>query len=328
MSLPAVLIVNTGSPAAPTTEAVKKYLQEFLSDPRIIEMSPMLWQPLLRGVILPKRSPESARRYQSVWMEEGSPLVVHTERTAKKMQELLDDRFNVYWAMCYGTQRVQDVLPEILATNPAGLVVLPMFAQYAKQTTASVYDLVDAVLAKSAWKQSVVRFSGYHTDPRYIKMLADNIRALWAQKGPLGDQGKLLFSFHGIPQSSSDRGDPYEAQCHETVEAIALELGLRSDEWTLSFQSKFGPAKWLEPSSIDTVKRLAQEDYRRVDVICPGFAADCLETIEEIDAELRGIYLDAGGREFNYIACPNECGEAPSVYAAMVSDAWEKRAER
>lgn len=328
MSLPAVLLVNTGSPAAPTTQAVKEYLREFLSDRRIIEMSPLLWQPLLRGVILPKRSPESARRYQLVWMKEGSPLVVHTERTAQRMQEILAGRFSVHWAMCYGTHRVCDTLPKILASNPEGLVVLPMFAQYAKQTTASVYDLVDGILERCGWTKPTVRFQDYHRDARYIKLLADNIRNLWREKGRPGPEGKLLLSFHGIPKTSSDRGDPYEAQCRRTAAALVKELGLSDHEWTLSFQSKFGPAAWLEPSSIATVQRLAAENIHRVDVICPGFAADCLETLEEIDVELRRFYLEAGGKEFHYIACPNECGEAPAAYGAMVEEAWKRRRTR
>lgn len=317
-----VLLVNTGSPAAPSKEALKTYLAEFLGDSRVVEMPRLLWLPILHGIILRKRPEASAARYKTVWTEKGAPLVAVTAETAEALEKALGEGWKVRWAMRYGTHRVVDELPKFLdEIRPERLVVLPLFAQFATQTTTAVYDAVEAVRKKHPWRGKTVSIQHYHTNPAYIRAVADDVRRHWAAVGPLGEKGKLLMSFHGIPQASSDRGDPYEAQCRETARLIAEELGLPADAWTLSFQSKFGRAKWLEPASIDTAKRLASEGVERLDVICPGFAADCLETIEEIGDELKGIFLAAGGKTFHYIPAMNAQPEAVAAYAAIVKSA-------
>ena len=314
-----VLLVNTGSPAEPTTDALKNYLAEFLGDPRVVELPKIFWWPLLYGVILPKRSPASAERYRSVWTPEGSPLVAETKATAAALQARLGEGYSVHWAMRYGTERVSDVLPRWLSQeNPDRLVVLPMFAQYATQTTAAVYDAVDGVLAKSAWRGEVKKLTRYFDDPGYIEALAASVRRHWDAKGFLTGKGRLLFSFHGIPQASVDKGSRYEAECRETARLVAERLGLRDGAWCVAFQSKFGRAKWIGPATLEKAKALAREGVTRLDVMCPGFAADCLETLEEIGAELKNAYLAAGGGEFRYIPCLNAQPQAVAAYADLV----------
>lgn len=319
----AVLIVNTGSPAAPTKEAVAQYLLEFLGDRRVVEMHPLLWQPILRGIIIPRRAQASADRYLTVWTEKGSPLMAITDETAKVLQEALGEDFAVDWAMCYGTHRIAEVLEKIAQTDPQRIVILPLYAQYATQTTAAVYDAVDSAVKKLHISTPVVRIRQYFDQPAYIDALAQNVKAHWLDKGALPEGGKLLISFHGIPQASSDRGDPYEKQCRQTAKLLQQALGLRDDQVELAFQSKFGKAKWLEPSAIDTATRLGNEQVTRLDVICPGFAADCLETLEEIATELKGIFQSAGGGHFHYIPAINAQPQAGKLYADLVLGALD-----
>ena len=314
-----ILIVNTGSPAAPTRDAVASYLGEFLGDPRVVEMSRWLWLPILHGIIIPRRSEISAARYRTVWTDEGSPLVRTTAATASALQQHVPQGTHVAWAMCYGTERITQVLPDLLRHQPEELVVLPMFAQYATQTTEAVYDAVDAVLAKSASSCRVRRIRDYHNHPSYIRALAQSVREHWSKNGELGENGRLLISFHGIPQACSQRGDPYEKQCNTTARLLAEALGLSSDQWVLAYQSRFGRAKWLEPNVVDKVRELAGQGTPRLDVICPGFAADCLETLEEIGDELRRIYEQAGGGVFNYIPALNDRPEGIEAYAEIVA---------
>ena len=317
-SITAVLICNTGSPSAPTKEAVKKYLAEFLSDRRVVEMHPLLWQPILRCIILPRRSQASADRYKGVWTENGSPLVRTTELTALRMQQLLGDDFLVEWAMCYGVRRIDEVLPKLLERRPARIVVLPLFAQYATQTTEAVFDAVRRVQKAHSDMPPVLAVSQYFDDSDYIQALAERVRAHWEKTGGLGAHGRLMTSFHGIPAASSERGDPYEAQCERTAEALRIALGLKPEQLVRVFQSKFGRAKWLEPSAVDTARALGKDGLDRLDVICPGFASDCLETLEEIAVELKGIYEGGGGSGFHYIECLNAAEDAAKLYAGIV----------
>lgn len=317
----AVLLVNTGSPAAPTKEAVAQYLLEFLGDRRVVEMHPLLWQPILRGIIIPKRAQASADRYKTVWTEEGSPLMSITAHTARVVQDCLGDEFSVDWAMCYGTHRIAEVLQKIEKQSPSRIIVLPLFAQYATQTTEAVYDAVTAAVKKLKITTPVIRITDYHDEAAYISALADQVRRHWHDKGHLGRDGKLLMSFHGIPQASSDRGDPYEAQCMRTAELLQEALELTDDQVEVAFQSKFGKAKWLEPSAISTAERLGADHLSRLDVICPGFAADCLETLEEIATELKGIFQKAGGGHFHYIPALNASEDAGRLYAWLVAKA-------
>lgn len=320
----AVLICNTGSPAAPTKEAVATYLAEFLGDRRVVEMNPLLWQPILRGIIIPRRAQASADRYKTVWSEKGSPLVAGTSETAEGLQRVLGDEFNVSWAMCYGVQRIDEELPRLAALKPERIVVLPLYAQYATQTTEAVFDAVRRVQKKAKDFPPVTTVSQYFDDDAYIEALANRVRRHWARVGDLGADGKLMMSFHSIPQASSDRGDPYEVQCKQTAEKLRRALGLKSEQVVQVFQSKFGRAKWLEPFAVDTAPVLGRSGLKRLDIICPGFAADCLETLEEIATELRSIYEEAGGTGFHYISCLNAEDDAVELYAALVKKALER----
>lgn len=320
----AVLICNTGSPAAPTKEAVAAYLAEFLGDRRVVEMTPWLWQPILRGIIIPRRAQASADRYKTVWSEKGSPLVAATCETAEGLQRVLGDDFIVSWAMCYGVQRIEEELPRLAALKPERIVVLPLYAQYATQTTEAVFDAVRRVQKKAKDLPPVTTVSQYFDDDAYIEALANRVRRHWERVGDLGSDGKLMMSFHSIPQASSDRGDPYEVQCKQTAEKLRRALGLKSEQVVQVFQSKFGRAKWLEPFAVDTAPALGRSGLKRLDVICPGFAADCLETLEEIATELRSIYEEAGGTGFHYISCLNAEDDAVELYAALVKKALER----
>ncbi len=317
----AVLVCNTGSPAAPTKEAVAKYLVEFLGDRRVVEMSPLIWQPILRMIVVPKRAQASADRYKTVWSENGSPLMAATAAIARALQRGLGEGFDVDWAMCYGTQRIEDVLPEVARRNPEKIIVLPLFAQYATQTTEAVYDAVERACKAHAIDAPIVRINQYFEHPDYIDAVAQSVRDHWKRVGKLPADGKLMMSFHSIPAVSSERGDPYESQCKQTVEKIRLALGLHAEQCVTVFQSKFGKAKWLEPFAIDTVSQLGKAGLKRLDVICPGFAADCLETLEEIATELRGFYEHAGGCGFHYIPALNACSAVISLYADLVRKA-------
>lgn len=319
----AVLLVNTGSPEAPTKEALAVYLKEFLSDRRVVELSPWIWQPILRGIIIPRRAEASARRYRTVWTEDGSPLVAHCKHIAEKLQTRLQGRALVRFAMCYGTHRLREVIPELCAQGVEKIVVLPLYAQYATQTTESVYDEVSRVMETKQGVE-VQKLGAYFDRPLYIRALAETVRKHWEKAGHLGPKGKLLMSFHGIPQVSSDRGDPYEKQCYETAKLLATELDLTPEQWTVSFQSKFGKAKWLTPSSIDAAKEAAGSGVDRLDVICPGFSCDCLETTEEIGAELKSIYLSVapvGKARFFYIGAINESDAAVDLYEELLKQA-------
>ncbi len=330
----AVLIVNTGSPSAPTREAVAQYLLEFLGDRRVVELPSWFWQPLLRGIIIPRRAAQSAARYKSVWTEQGSPLMAISEQTARRMQQALGEGYELDWAMCYGTHRVPEVLARMARSRPDRLVVLPMFAQYATQTTEAVFDALERglqALEKPLAPEGILLIESFYNHPRYIEALARNVRRHWSRTGPLGDGDVLLMSFHGIPQASSDRGDPYEKQCYETARLLAQALGLADAQYRVAFQSKFGRAKWLEPSAVDAARALAREGVRRLDVICPGFSSDCLETLEEIAVELRGIYLDEarsqgdGEARFHYIEALNVSEDAVALYAELVREAASGR---
>lgn len=317
----AVLICNTGSPAAPTREAVANYLSEFLGDRRVVEMSPFLWWPILHGIVIPRRAQASADRYKTVWTEKGSPLVAVTSETAAGLQRVLGEDFLVSWAMCYGVQKIDDELPRLAAFKPQRIVVLPLYAQYATQTTESVFDAVKRVQKKMPDLPPVITVNHYFEENDYIKALAGRVRAHWEKHGGLGNDGKLMMSFHSIPAASSKRGDPYEAQCKQTAERLRLELGLTQEQVVQVFQSKFGKAKWLEPFAVDTAPELGRQALKRLDVICPGFAADCLETREEIATELRGLYEAAGGTGFHYIDCLNAGEDAVNLYANIVRKA-------
>ena len=305
----AVLLVNLGSPDAPTAAATRRYLAEFLGDPRVVEIPRIAWWPILHGIILRTRPAKSAAKYATVWTPEGSPLVAGTARVAKLLQGALGERglpVPVRMAMRYGNPSVASALDALRAEGATRILVLPMYPQYAAATTASVWDAVTA-WGRDARHLPELRFvHRYHDEPAYIQALAASVRAHWQREG----RGRMLvMSFHGLPERSLHLGDPYHCECHKTARLMAEALGLKKDEYRVTFQSRFGKAKWLQPYTEPTLKEMAAGGLERVDVVCPGFPVDCLETLEEIAQEARDAFIEAGGRDFHYITCLNDSRE-------------------
>ena len=303
----AILLINLGTPAAPTAEALRTYLAEFLWDRRVVDLPRLPWWLILHGVILRTRPARSAAKYAKVWTPEGSPLKVHTERQAKLLRGYLGEHGHrdtpVAWAMRYGAPSVATALDELQKAGAERVIVLPLYPQFSNSTTASSLDAVEAWQARNPDGPHIEPITGYHDHPDYIAALAASIESHWQRHGRAE---KLLMSFHGIPQRAADKGDPYPDQCRKTAALLADRLQLPADSWLLTFQSRFGPAQWLQPYTQATLERLAGEGLTSVDVICPGFSADCLETLEEISLECRAAFLAAGGGDFRYIPCLNE----------------------
>jgi ferrochelatase len=305
-----VLLINLGTPEAPSAAAVRPYLKQFLSDPRVVEIPSALWWPVLNGVILNARPRKSADKYAKIWTPEGSPLKVHTGRLAQRLRDRLAGRIDhavaVEWAMRYGSPPVSQALASLREQGCDRLLVIPLYPQYAASTTASAYDAVCAVLGRVRNAPALRLVKHFHDHPGYIAALAHSVREHWNAHG---HADLLVMSFHGLPRFAVERGDPYYRECQETGRLLAQALGLRAEQHLVTFQSRFGRARWLEPYTIDTMQALGKKKLRRVDVICPGFVADCLETLEEIAIENRAAFLAAGGGEFRYIACLNERDE-------------------
>lgn len=312
-----ILLVNLGTPDAPTAPALRRYLAQFLSDPRVVEIPALLWKVILHGVILRVRPAKSAAKYASVWMPEGSPLLVWTRRQATLLQGYLGERgahVRVVPAMRYGNPSVDSALDALRAEGVTRVLVLPAYPQYSGATTASAFDAV-ATWGLRARRLPELRFvNEYHDDPAYIGALAQSVRRHWSQEGR-GDV--LVMSFHGMPERTLHLGDPYHCQCHKTARLLAEALALAPSDYRVTFQSRFGKAKWLEPATEPTLVALATAGTQRVDVICPGFSADCLETLEEIDQEAREAFLQAGGKAFHYIPCLNDTHEGMAALSQV-----------
>lgn len=289
--MPGILLVNLGTPTAPTEEAVRRYLAEFLSDPLVVELPRLLWLPLLHGVVLRSRPAKSAAKYRLVWTPEGSPLAVHTARQATLLASHVGNA-KVRFAMRYG----EPSIPSVLGGMEDPLVV-PLYPQYSRSTTESVFRMLPP-------GTRTVR--DFHDHPGYIAALASSVRAHWNAHGRAQ---KLVMSFHGLPQRAVDRGDPYKKQCERTAALLARELGIDTGDYLVTFQSRFGAAKWLQPYTQPTLVALARAGQESVDVLCPGFVSDCLETLEEINITAREAYTRAGGRGFRFVACLNESPE-------------------
>jgi ferrochelatase len=302
----AVILCNLGTPDEPTPAALRRYLAEFLGDPRVVEIPRLLWWPILYGVILLVRPAKSAAKYRSIWMPEGSPLKVWTERQAKRLLGHLGERGHallVRYAMRYGKPSIATVLDEVKAQGATRVLVLSAYPQYSGTTTASVIDAVGDWSAKQRAVPELRFVNGYHDDPGYIDALARSVRQHWQANGRAD---KLVMSFHGVPERTRTLGDPYHDECQATGRALAQALGLSADQFLLTFQSRFGKAKWLEPYTEPSLIQLAGQGVKSVDLICPGFTSDCIETLEEIDMEARAAFLKAGGERFAYIPCLND----------------------
>ncbi|MEP6558079.1 MAG: ferrochelatase [Burkholderiales bacterium] len=304
-----VLLTNLGTPDEPTTGAVRRYLAEFLSDRRVVEIPRIAWLPLLHGVILNTRPRVSAAKYRQVWAEGGSPLKVWTERQAAGLQAALRERghhVTVAIAMRYGNPSIASVLDQLTADGMTRVLVLPAYPQYSAATVASTCDAVFAWAGQQRRLPELRFVNGYCDDPGYIGALAETVRRHWSEHG---QPEQLLLSFHGMPERTLHLGDPYHCECQKTGRLLAETLGLTPQQYKVTFQSRFGRAKWLEPATEPTLIEMAKSGVRRVDVLCPGFASDCLETLEEISIEGRKAFIDAGGKQFHYIPCLNDDGD-------------------
>ena len=300
----AIVYCNLGTPQAPTAPALRRYLAEFLSDPRVVEIPRFLWLMILHGIILRVRPAKSAHKYASIWTTEGSPLKVWTEKQSLALQQLFDPhKVVVRYAMRYGSPAVPQVLDELKAQGVTRVLVLPAYPQYSGTTTASVFDAVYAWGMRTRNLPELRFINHYHDHPGYIEALAEKIRAHWAQHGRAE---QLVMSFHGVPERTLLLGDPYHCECHKTARLLAQSLGLSKDEYKVCFQSRFGKAKWLEPYTEPTVRELARQGCRSVQIVCPGFVSDCLETLEEIALEVKAAFLEEGGEQFHYIECIND----------------------
>jgi ferrochelatase len=312
-----VLIANLGSPSEPSVSAVRRFLAEFLWDPRVVEMPRWLWWPVLHGVILRVRPRRSARAYRSIWTENGSPLIAIGRRQVDALQRGFDarsDGVRVELGMRYGEPSIAAALESLREAGVERLLVIPLYPQYSATTTGSVFDAVTDLLKTWRWIPELHLVNGYHDDPRYIRALASTIDR---QRPP----GRLLLmSFHGIPVRYAEAGDPYPEQCEHTARLLAAELGLHSEQWRLCFQSRFGREPWLSPYIDEVLRSLPRDGLKDVDVVCPGFAADCLETLEEIDQRNREQFLTAGGESFHYVPCLNDDSMHIDALIAIAND--------
>lgn len=310
----AVVLVNLGTPDAPTTSAVRHYLKQFLSDRRVVEIPRLLWWFILHGIILPFRSRTSAEKYASIWTKEGSPLRVHTEKQALLLQGYLGERgheLQVAFAMRYGAPSLPQVLEKLKQDGCDRVLILPAFPQYSATTTASIFDAVCSHYANVRNVPELRFVKHYHDHEGYLTALQKSVLAYWDMHGR---PDKLVMSFHGLPKRSLLLGDPYFCECQKTARLLAAQLGLTQDQYLVTFQSRLGRAEWLQPYTAPTLQKMGKQGIKRVDVVCPGFVGDCLETLEEIGMEARRDFLTAGGKEFHYIPCLNE---SPAWLAAL-----------
>ncbi|WP_436903924.1 ferrochelatase [Klebsiella pneumoniae] len=296
-----ILLANLGTPDAPTPGAVKRYLRQFLSDKRVVDTSRLLWWPLLRGVILPIRSPRVAKLYQSVWMEEGSPLMVYSRRQQQALAARLPDT-PVALGMSYGSPSLASAVDDLLAQGVEHIVVLPLYPQYSCSTVAAVWDELARILAKKRAIPGISFIRDYAEHPDYIHALAASVRASFAVHG---EPDLLLLSYHGIPQRYANQGDDYPQRCRDTTRELVSALGLPPERVMMTFQSRLGREPWLTPYTDETLKMLGEKGTKHIQVLCPGFAADCLETLEEIAVQNREIFLEAGGKQYEYIPALN-----------------------
>ena len=307
----AILLLNLGTPEAPTTAAVRRYLKEFLSDPRVVEIARPLWWLILNGIILNLRPAKAAAKYAKIWDQDGSPLKLHTERQAKLLRGYLGAQGRsapvVDYAMRYGNPSIDSVLSRLKQQRCERILVLPLYPQYAASATATAFDAVSDFFKRTRNIPELRMVKHFHDHPAYVAALAEGVRKHWAQHGK---PDRLLMSFHGLPRYTLERGDPYHCECQKTARLLAGALALAPEQYQLSFQSRFGRAEWLQPYTAATLAQWGKQGLRRVDVVCPGFVADCLETLEEIGIEGKAGFLKAGGKEFHAIPCLNE------------SDAW------
>lgn len=305
-----VLLANLGTPEAPTPAAVKRYLRQFLSDKRVVDTPRLLWWPLLRGVILPLRSPRVAKLYNSIWMEGGSPLMVYSRRQEKALADALPD-MPVALGMSYGQPSLESAVKKLLDQNVDRIVVLALYPQYSCSTVAAVWDELSRIFARYRKLPSLNFIRDYADNSAYINALAETARRSFAT---YGEPDLLLLSYHGIPQRYANEGDDYPQRCRDTTRELVSALGLPPEKVMMTFQSRFGREPWLTPYTDETLKMLGEKGVKHIQVMCPGFAADCLETLEEIAVQNKEIFMHAGGEKYEYIPALND---EPSHIAMM-----------
>ena len=333
-----VLLINLGTPDEPTPGAVRRYLKQFLSDARVVEIPKAIWWLILNGIILNTRPAKSAKKYTSIWTKEGSPLRIYTSRQTQMLRGFLGEKIKsplkVEYAMRYGNPSIESAIDKLKAANCENILVLPLYPQYAASTTASTMDELGRVLLQLRNVPGIRFIRDFHDHPAYTKAIATNVLAEWMKIGrPNFVTDKLLMTFHGLPKFHLDKGDPYHCQCHKSARLIAEELGVKKDDYVVTFQSRFGRAEWLQPYTDKTLEKLGSAGTQRVDVICPGFAADCLETLEEIAMEAKETFLHAGGKAFNYIPVANDSQAYVDALvtitreqlAGWVSENWDRQ---
>ena len=309
-----VLLINLGTPDAPDPASVRRYLGEFLSDRRVVEIPQIVWQPILRGIILTTRPRKSAHAYQQVWTAEGSPLAVHTRATAMALDQAMGPDVQVDWAMRYGNPSIADRLAAMKARGCERILLAPLYPQYCAATTATANDAAFAALGAMRWQPAIRTLPPYHDDPAYIAALKASVDRHLVTLDFVPDA--LLASFHGMPERTLKLGDPYHCQSVKTVRLLGEALTLPVH---MSFQSRFGRAKWLEPETEATLTKLVKGGVRNIAVICPGFSADCLETLEEIALRAKDVFLAQGGEKFALLPCLNASGEAITLYQRLLS---------
>ena len=309
-----VLICNLGTPETYKTKDVRRFLRQFLSDGRVIEIPKIIWWFILNGIILTLRPSKSAKLYKSVWTKEGSPLLVLSKKLTEKLKTSVGDSCEVELAMRYGNPSMESALMSLKNKNCRKLIVIPMFPQYSGTTTGSVFDEVARVLSKWRWVPSLSFVNSYHDHPEYINALADSLSNHIKNNSPQ----KIIFTYHGIPKRNFDLGDPYQCYCQKTTRLVAEKLNLEDDTYITTFQSRFGPAEWLKPYTSDTMGELPLQEVKNVLVVAPAFSVDCLETIEEIDQENKEIFLKAGGEKFTYAPCLNDSSGQVNLLKAII----------
>jgi protoporphyrin/coproporphyrin ferrochelatase len=311
-----VLLANLGTPTQATTTAVRRYLAEFLADPRIVEISKLIWLPILHGLVLRTRPQKSAKLYQKIWLPEGSPLLIYSQRLAKKLQLKLQQNHGgevaIELGMRYGQPSIASALEKLKQKNIKKLIILPLYPQYSATTTASTFDAVAKTLKDWRYLPELHFIQQYYSESNYTNAVANSIK----QHKP--ENNVLLFSFHGLPKRNTDLGDPYQQQCLTTAQTIAEKLQLPNDKWMTVFQSRFGRAEWLQPYCDQTLKELPKRGIKNISVVCPGFSVDCLETLEEIAQQNREIFLRAGGESFNYIPALNDNDEQINLLSELI----------
>lgn len=311
-----ILLANLGTPSAPTPAAVNRYLRQFLSDKRVVDTPRLLWWPLLRGVILPIRSPRVAKLYQSIWMEEGSPLMVYSRRQEKALAQQLPDT-PVALGMSYGEPSLKSAVDDLLAQNVTHIVVLPLYPQFSCSTVAAVWDELGRIFADYRSLPSISLIRDYATEPAYINALAASVKRSFAEHG---EPDVLLLSYHGIPQRYANEGDDYPQRCRDTTRELLSALELPPEKVMMTYQSRFGREPWLMPYTDETLKMLAEKGVKHIQVMCPGFSADCLETLEEMAVQNREVFIEAGGTKYEYIPALND----DPAHIAMVMNLVER----